>query len=157
MGWPTPASSSELEPARLGLPASLEVEEDGTELGQGTAGAEVVHQRRSRARRQWRRGGVAEKGGFMREGLSWGLYRFGVLAGKATWPGIVQNRGWRSRPVRWRSWTAGRALWWLDEVSGTRVGEGRGQWGVPSGTRVLWVHLAAHTPWTRSTSGVRWQ
>ena len=38
MGWPTPASSSELEPARLGLPASLEVEEDGTVLGRGNVG-----------------------------------------------------------------------------------------------------------------------
>ena len=91
VGWPTPASSSELEPARLGLPASLEVEEDGTELGQGTAGAEVVHQRRSRARRQWRRGGVAEKGGFMREGLSWGLYRLETIARKAMRLEGVQN------------------------------------------------------------------
>ena len=69
--------SGELGPARLGLTASLEVEEVATGFGRGNAVAGEVRRRGAGQRRRWRRrqsrgGGVLTRGASSR-----GLYRRG--------------------------------------------------------------------------------
>ena len=137
--WRFASKSGELEPARRGLAAPLEVEEGMQMLIPGNAGTEGARRRGAERRRRWRRRRSRERRRRHTREPRWGLYRPIALAGKEVRPGGVRDRGWRGRPARWRRWTTGRAAWLrsrrLSRVSARGKARGHAWWPAqrPSG------------------------
>ena len=121
------SKSGELEPARRGLAAPLEVEEGMQMLIPGNAGMEGARRRGAERRRRWRRRRSRERRRRYTREPRWGLYRPTALAGKEVRPGGVRDQGWRGRPARWRRWTTGRAACHPFAASGSRVRVRNGQ------------------------------
>ena len=122
--------SGELWPPRLGLTASLEVEEVVTGFGRGNAVAEEVRPRGTGHRRQWRRRRSRRGSVLTRGASSGGLYRRGrERGGEFTSPGRKYAAGeGRSRPAGERAaLAAGGVSWRRESGSGPHVRARRGQ------------------------------
>jgi len=150
---PSPVSSGELGPARLGFKTSPEVEEGETGSGRGNAGAAKARRHGAERRRRWTRRQSRGGGVSACEGWLHGLYRCGgdcrggfVSPGRQCAAGGGQNQA----AGEVAALAGGGVSWRRFPASRTRVRTGRSQ---GAGQVALAGSLGSTWPWTHRGRG----